>query len=166
MTIPEEPEVQSAPPPPDLKGNPSGMLDIVETGRVAELVRTWEQRSPRATAHKKVSFDRGGGGGGGGCRPCATAGRRLPSELFDVMVRYLAVEDRPVVNRAAMVSYVAKKNRRLNATPLLVDIWWHGGTCLGRYCVCRAVSQRERLECYREEGNPGANDQTRRAEGR
>ena len=59
-----------------------------------------------------------------------------------------SVADRPLTNRASLVSYVQKKNRRLGAIPLLVDLSWHGGTCLGRYCVCRAATLQERIEEY------------------
>lgn len=122
----------------------------VETGRVAALVRSWESRSPASTAKKAFFFPRRRGA------PARSRRRRpnFPPELFALLVRFLPLEQRPVVHRAALASYVAKKNNRLNATPLLVDIWWHGGTCLGRYCVCRAVSTRERLDAYRED-NPG-----------
>lgn len=61
--------------------------------------------------------------------------------------------DRPVVSRAAVRTYVARRNRRLERVPLLVDIWWHGpgAPCMGRYCVCRVSSISERLEEYDRE---------------
>ena len=73
---------------------------------------------------------------------------QLPADCYSHILKFINVADRPITNRAALVSYVQKKNRRLGAIPLLVDLSWHGGTCLGRYCVCRAATLQERIEEY------------------
>ena len=73
---------------------------------------------------------------------------QLPADCYSHILKFINVADRPLTNRASLVSYVQKKNRRLGAIPLLVDLSWHGGTCLGRYCVCRAATLQERIEEY------------------
>ena len=73
---------------------------------------------------------------------------QLPADCYSHILKFINVADRPITNRASLVSYVQKKNRRLGAIPLLVDLSWHGGTCLGRYCVCRAATLQERIEEY------------------
>ena len=73
---------------------------------------------------------------------------QLPADCYSHILKFITVADRPITNRASLVSYVQKKNRRLGAIPLLVDLSWHGGTCLGRYCVCRAATLQERIEEY------------------
>ena len=55
---------------------------------------------------------------------------QLPADCYSHILKFINVADRPLTNRASLVSYVQKKNRRLGAIPLLVDLSWHGGTCL------------------------------------
>ena len=73
---------------------------------------------------------------------------QLPADCYSHILKFINVADRPITNRASLLSYVQKKNRRLGAIPLLVDLSWHGGNCLGRYCVCRAATLQERIEEY------------------
>ena len=117
-------------------------------GRVRAAVAAWEQlRSPGSSSGRL---------GAAPSRAAAPRARRwsrrrlprLPADCFTYALRFLAIHDRPVINRAALTTYVALKNRRLGNIPVLVDVWWHGTTCLGRYCVCRAANLAERLEEY------------------
>ena len=47
---------------------------------------------------------------------------QLPADCYSHILKFINVADRPITNRASLVSYVQKKNRRLGAIPLLVQL--------------------------------------------
>ena len=57
-------------------------------------------------------------------------------DVYRHIVSFISSEERPVVSRAYLFSYVEQKWRRLNGIPLLVDIWWHSPWKCHKYCVC------------------------------
>ena len=69
-------------------------------------------------------------------------------DVYRVVVTFLHTWDIPVINRESIKSYVLQKWIRLNGLPLLVDITWHGPSFCHKYCVCRIVNDKGRIDYY------------------
>lgn len=111
-------------------------------GRVCELVNAGPPMISGAAIRRAWEERRGSH-----ATPPLPRQPQLPGDCYAHILKFIDVADRPLTNRASLVSYVWMKNRRLGAIPLLVDLSWHGGTC-GRYCVCKAATLQERIEEY------------------
>ena len=69
-------------------------------------------------------------------------------DVYRHIVSFISSEERPVVSRAYLFSYVEQKWRRLNGIPLLVDIWWHSPWKCHKYCVCHVANNTDRHMYY------------------
>ncbi len=69
-------------------------------------------------------------------------------DVFRYIVSFIQINERPIVSREFLKSYVLKKWLRLDGVPILVDILWHAPGFCHKYCVCKVATYEDRMIYY------------------